>query len=203
MKHTPKHIVAQLLSYGLHPGALPTVGTLYVIYALPQIFNLKSIIGMMCIVLAGTYIIPFLVIYIMSLIGIIESIHLINKKDRIYPYVITTTCALLTSRILTSYGAPLEIIYCSLGCAFILLASTVLIPFFKSSAHIAGITGFAGLYLGMYEKYGSGEFKGMLLIIFLCIAIAWARIHLNRHTLIELLTGSVLGFGTIYFLISK
>ena len=203
MKHTPKHIVAQLLSYGLHPGALPTVGTLYVIYALPQIFNLKSIIGMMCIVLAGTYIIPFLVIYIMSLIGIIESIHLINKKDRIYPYVIATTCALLTSRILTSYGAPLEIIYCSLGCAFILLASIVLIPFFKSSAHIAGITGFAGLYLGMYEKYGSGEFKGMLLIIFLSIAIAWARIHLNRHTLKELLTGSILGFGTIYFLISK
>ena len=86
---------------------------------------------------------------------------------------------------------------------FILLASTVLIPFFKSSAHIAGITGFAGLYLGMYEKYGSGEFKGMLLIIFLSTAIAWARIHLNRHTLKELLTGSILGFGTIYFLISK
>ncbi|MDA8819847.1 hypothetical protein N9N66_04565 [Schleiferiaceae bacterium] len=203
MKHTPKYILAQLLSYGLHPGSLPTVGTLYIIYALPQIFNLESIVRMMSIVLVGTYIIPVIVIYIMTLLGIIESVHLINKKDRIYPYTITTLSALLTSRILTSMGAPVEIIYCSLGCAFILVVSAVLIPFFKSSAHLAGITGFAGLYLGMNEKYGSGEFKNMLIIILLCIALAWARIYLKRHTLKEVLTGSILGFGSIYLLISK
>ena len=203
MKHTPKYILAQLLSYGLHPGSLPTVGTLYIIYALPQIFNLESIVRMMSIVLVGTYIIPVIVIYIMTLLGVIESVHLINKKDRIYPYTITTLSALLTSRILTSMGAPIEIIYCSLGCAFILVVSAVLIPFFKSSAHLAGITGFAGLYLGMNEKYGSGEFKNMLIIILLCIALAWARIYLKRHTLKEVLTGSILGFGSIYLLISK
>ena len=203
MKHTPKYILAQLLSYGLHPGSLPTVGTLYIIYALPQIFSLESIVRMMSIVLVGTYIIPVIVIYIMTLLGIIESVHLVNKKDRIYPYTITTLSALLTSRILTSMGAPLEIIYCSLGCAFILVVSAVLIPFFKSSAHLAGITGFAGLYLGMNEKYGSGEFKNMLIIILLCIALAWARIYLKRHTLKEVLTGSILGFGSIYLLISK
>ena len=203
MKHTPKYILAQLLSYGLHPGLLPTVGTLYIIYALPQIFSLESIVRMMSIILVGTYIIPVIVIYIMTLLGVIESVHLINKKDRIYPYTITTLSALLTSRILTSMGAPLEIIYCSLGCAFILVVSAVLIPFFKSSAHLAGITGFAGLYLGMNEKYGSGEFKNMLIIILLCIALAWARIYLKRHTLKEVLTGSILGFGSIYLLISK
>ena len=203
MKHTPKYILAQLLSYGLHPGLLPTVGTLYIIYALPQIFSLESIVRMMSIILVGTYIIPVIVIYIMTLLGIIESVHLINKKDRIYPYTITTLSALLTSRILTSMGAPVEIIYCSLGCAFILVVSAVLIPFFKSSAHLAGITGFAGLYLGMNEKYGSGEFKNMLIIILLCIALAWGRIYLKRHTLKEVLTGSILGFGSIYLLISK
>lgn len=203
MKHTPKYILAQLLSYGLHPGSLPTVGTLYIIYALPQIFSLESIVRMMSIILVGTYIIPVIVIYIMTLLGVIESVHLINKKDRIYPYTITTLSALLTSRILTSMGAPVEIIYCSLGCAFILVVSAVLIPFFKSSAHLAGITGFAGLYLGMNEKYGSGEFKNMLIIILLCIALAWARIYLKRHTLKEVLTGSILGFGSIYLLISK
>lgn len=100
-------------------------------------------------------------------------------------------------------GAPVEIIYCSLGCAFILVVSAVLIPFFKSSAHLAGITGFAGLYLGMYEKYGAGGFKNMLTIILLCIALAWARIYLKRHTLKEILIGSILGFGSIYLLISK
>ena len=81
MKHTQKYIMAQLLSYGLHPGSLPTVGTLYIIYALPQIFSLESIVRMVSIVLVGTYIIPVIMIYIMTLLGIIESVHLINKKD--------------------------------------------------------------------------------------------------------------------------
>ena len=129
MKHTQKYIMAQLLSYGLHPGSLPTVGTLYIIYALPQIFSLESIVRMVSIVLVGTYIIPVIMIYIMTLLGIIESVHLINKKDRIYPYTITALSALITSRLLTSMGAPVDIIYCSLGCAFILLVSAVSYPF--------------------------------------------------------------------------
>ena len=203
MKYSPKYILAQILSYGLHPGTLPTVGTLYIVYALPQVFSLESIARMMSIVLVGTYVIPIVIIYLMTLLGIIESVHLINKKDRIYPYTITTMSALLTSRVLTSMGAPVEIIYCSLGCAFILVVSAVLIPFFKSSAHLAGITGFAGLYLSMHEKYGAGEFKNMLIIILLCVALGWARIYLKRHTLREALTGSLLGFGSIYILISK
>lgn len=144
-----------------------------------------------------------LVIYVLTLLGIIESVHLIKKRDRVYPYVVAAFSAILTSRILMNINAPIEIIYSTLGSAFVLVASAILIPFFKSSAHMAGITGFSALYLAMYEKYGTGSFEGMLGFLLLCGAIAWARTSLKRHTLRELLSGAILGFLPLYILLYR
>ena len=203
MRYSFKHILAQLLSYALHPGILPTIGALYVLFVHPEIFTLDSILRVGAIVFTGTYLIPMLVIYVLTLLGIIESVHLIKKQDRIYPYVVAAFSAILTSRILMNIGAPLEIIYSTLASAFILVASAILIPFFKSSAHMAGIAGFTALYLAMYEKYSVGSLHGMLVFLFLCGAVAWARTSLKRHTLRELLSGSVLGFLPLYILLSR
>lgn len=203
MRYSFKHILAQLLSYALHPGILPTAGGLYILFVHPDIFTLESIFRVCAIVFTGTYLIPILVIYLLTLFGIIESVHLIKKQDRIYPYVVAAFSAILTSRILMNMGAPLEIIYSTLASAFVLVASAILIPFFKSSAHMAGITGFTALYLAMYEKYGAGSFNGILLFIALCGAVAWARTSLKRHTLRELLSGALLGFLPLYILLSR
>ena len=203
MRYSFKHILAQLLSYALHPGILPTIGALYVLFVHPEIFTLDSILRVCAIVFTGTYLIPMLVIYVLTLLGIIESVHLIKKQDRIYPYVVAAFSAILTSRILMNIGAPIEIIYSTLASAFILVVSAILIPFFKSSAHMAGIAGFTALYLAMYEKYSVGSLHGMLVFLFLCGAVAWARTSLKRHTLRELLSGSVMGFLPLYILLSR
>lgn len=203
MRYSFKHSVAQIISYALHPGILPTIGAVYVLFVHPQVFTLDNILRVCAIVITGTYLIPMLIIYVLTLLGIIESVHLIKKQDRIYPYVVAAFSAILTSRILMNLGAPLEIIYSTLASAFILVASAILIPFFKSSAHMAGIAGFTALYLAMYEKYAAGSFYGMLVFLFLCGAIAWARTSLKRHTLRELLSGAVLGFLPLYILLSR
>lgn len=203
MRYSLKHTVAQIFSYALHPGILPTIGALYVLFVHPEVFTLNSILRVCAIVFTGTYLIPMLVIYVLTLLGVIESVHLIKKQDRIYPYVVAAFCAILTSRILMNIGAPIEIIYSTLASAFILVASAILIPFFKSSAHMAGIAGFSALYLALYEKYAAGSLYGMLVFLFLCSAIAWARASLKRHTLRELLSGAVLGFLPLYILLSR
>lgn len=203
MRLSLKHSVAQVISYALHPGILPTTGALYILFVHPKIFTFDSILRVCFIVFTGTYLIPMLVIYVLTLLGIIESVHLIKKQDRIYPYVVAAFSAILTSRILANMGAPLEIIYSTLASAFVLVASAILIPFFKSSAHMAGITGFSALYLALYEKYDAGSFYGMLVFLFLCGAVAWARTNLKRHTLRELLSGAILGFLPLYILLSR
>ena len=178
MRYSFKHILAQLLSYALHPGILPTVGAFYILFVHPDVFAIESIARVLFVVFTGTYLIPMLVIYILTVLGIIESVHLIKKQDRIYPYVVAAFSAILTSRILMNMGAPKEIIYSTLASAFVLVVSSVLIPFFKSSAHMAGIAGFTGLYLALFEKYNAGNLSTMLVLVGLCGAMALSLIHI-------------------------
>jgi hypothetical protein len=69
---------------------------------------------------------------------------------------------------------------------------------------MAGIAGFTGLYLALFEKYNAGNLSTLLVLIGLCGAMAWARTALQRHTLRELFSGSVLGFFSLtYFFLGK
>ena len=203
MSYSPKHIVAQLLSYIFHPGILPTIGTVYILFALPELFTLEQIFVYVGTVFVGTYAIPLAIIYLCALLGIIENVHLINKRDRLYPYTVAAISAFMTSKVLMTFHAPIEVVSSTYASVFVLTISTLLIPYYKSSAHTAGIAGLSGLYLGMFEKYEVGNLLGMLVLLGLSCALAWARIALNRHTMRELLSGAVLGFGSIYVLIAR
>jgi membrane-associated phospholipid phosphatase len=68
---------------------------------------------------------------------------------------------------------------------------------------MAGISGFLALYIGMHLRYQSGDLPMLLLLIAIMSAVAWARLSLKRHTLKELLSGTILGFGVLFILLSK
>lgn len=203
MKYGPKHILAQILSYALHPGIMPTLGALYVLYALPQTFTWESIIRITGVVFVGTYIGPLIAIYVLQLSGIISSVHLIRKQDRIYPYIAGAAMTLATGNYLGNHYVPFEITFSVYASAFVILLSTILIPFFKSSAHMAGLSGFLALYLAMNFRYAVGSVDQFLFIAALLGAMAWSRSYLNRHTPLELLSGTILGFGIIYILLVR
>lgn len=203
MSRSPKHILAQLISYALHPGILPTIGTLYVLYVLPQTYDYGSILRLSGTVFMGTYFAPLIGTFLLQWTGVISSIHLIDRKDRIYPYITGAACMLATANYLSRGQAPIEIIYSVLAAAIVLLYSTIVLPYFKSSAHMAGITGFVALYIGMHLRHNSGNLEGLLYLVVLSAAVAWARTSLGRHTLKELLSGTLIGFCVLFFLLSK
>ena len=203
MRYSLKHTVAQLISYVLHPGILPTLGAIYVLHVLPNSYDQASTLRLVGTVFVGTYVAPLLGTLLLTWTGIISSIHLVNRKERIYPYIIGAACMIATSNYLSRGSAPIEIILCVLSASVVLLVSTILIPYFKSSAHMAGISGFLALYMGMHLRYQSGELHILLLLIAIMSAVAWARLSLKRHTLKEVLSGTILGFGVLFILLSK
>lgn len=203
MKYSTKNILAQIASYTIHPGILPTLGALYVLYVLPEVFSYQRIFTLAGTVFLGTYLLPIIAIFALRGLGIIESIHLIKRNDRIYPYLATTACILATSNLCARVGAPREITLSLVAGASVVLASTIALPFYKSSAHMAGISGFIALYIVMGQRYGSGSLEGLVLLVALAAYVAWARITLNRHTLLELLSGLVIGFCSLYLLLSR
>jgi len=203
VRFSAKHILAQIFSYALHPGILPTVGAFYVLYAIPTLYDYASILRICGTVFMGTYFAPLIGTFLLKWTGVIASIHLIDRKDRIYPYLTGAACMLATANYLSRGQAPIEIIFSVLAAAMVLLYSTIVLPFFKSSAHMAGIAGFGALYLSLYLRHQQGDLHGMLLITALASAVAWARLYLKRHTLKELLSGTLAGFILLFILLSK
>ena len=151
----------------------------------------------------GTYASPLIAIVLFRTTKIISSVHLIKREDRIYPYITGAACAFATAAFLKNAMAPKEIYLSVYGTAFVLIVSTILIPYFKSSAHMAGAAGFFALYLRLHQRYGTGEPEFLLLLLLFLSAVAWSRISLKRHTLQELLSGGLLGFSTVYALLSN
>jgi hypothetical protein len=103
-------IIAQILSYAFHPGIMPTFGTLLILWAVPESYSWSTITKITFLVFMGTYVGPFLGIVILRISGIISSVHLINREERIYPYLIGAASMIATGNHLEKSGVPIEII---------------------------------------------------------------------------------------------
>lgn len=200
--HGFKHGFSQFISYLFHPGIMPTVGALFVLWSVPETYSWSTIFKITSTVFVGTYASPLIAIVLFRTTKIISSVHLIKREDRIYPYITGAACALATAAFLKKAMAPEEIYLSVYGTAFVLIVSTILIPYFKSSAHMAGATGFFALFLRLHQRYGLGGTDSLILLLLILSAVAWSRISLKRHTLQELLSGGLLGFSTVYTLLS-
>ena len=200
--HGFKQGFSQFISYLFHPGIMPTVGALFVLWSVPETYSWSTIFKITSTVFVGTYASPLIAIVLFRTTKIISSVHLIKREDRIYPYITGAACALATAAFLKKAMAPEEIYLSVYGTAFVLIVSTILIPYFKSSAHMAGATGLFALFLRLHQRYGLGGPDFLLLLLLILSAVAWSRISLKRHTLQELLSGGLLGFSTVYTLLS-
>lgn len=203
MRFSPKHITAQVISYLFHPGILPTIGVVYILFAVPQVIDFSIVFRITGIVFLGTYVGPLLGTFLLRWTGIISSIHLVKKEERVYPYLTAAASMLATANFLARNGVPVEVTFSVFASAIVIFASTIALPFFKSSAHMAGVAGFIALYIRLFEFYNQGSLLGVIVLASCAGAVAWARIYLNRHTLFELLSGSIIGFSALYLLLSK
>ena len=200
--HGFKHGFSQFISYLFHPGIMPTIGALFVLWSVPETYSWSTIFKITSTVFVGTYASPLIAIVLFRATKIISSVHLIKREDRIYPYMTGAACAFATAAFLKKAMAPEEIYLSVYGTAFVLIVSTILIPYFKSSAHMAGATGFFALFLRLHQRYGLGGTDSLILLLLILSAVAWSRISLKRHTLQELLSGGLLGCSTVYTLLS-
>ena len=200
--HGFKHGFSQFISYLFHPGIMPTIGALFVLWSVPETYSWSTIFKITSAVFVGTYASPLIAIVLFRATKIISSVHLIKREDRIYPYMTGAACAFATAAFLKKAMAPEEIYLSVYGTAFVLIVSTILIPYFKSSAHMAGATGFFALFLRLHQRYGLGGTDSLILLLLILSAVAWSRISLKRHTLQELLSGGLLGFSTVYTFLS-
>lgn len=161
-------------------------------------FKAKAIVTVMTFV--STCIVPVIVIFLLSRMGVVKDPALNRKEDRLWPYLITGFCYLATGVYYHSIKAPewLAVFMCGAALALWILAATT--RRWKISGHSCGVGALVAL---IYYLMSSGnsvsslrwEFAVMVLV---AGCVMTSRLILERHTLWQVLVGFVLGFAAVF-----
>lgn len=153
-------------------------------------------IGLLILIFLQTFVLPVFTIYALHRFGFVGDLKMDTLKDRRLPYLITV---LIYTFIATFYTLKLkqlpEISLIITGIAFSVAAVAVISLYWKISAHAVGISGMLGALVGITIKYGNNElFYPILIVVLVMGLLISARLHLNAHTPLQVITGSILGF---------
>lgn len=188
--------IAKIVSVLFHPLLIPTYTTLllfnlnsYIAFQIPYQAKLL-ILGMIVIT---TFFFPVLFILIMKRRGMIKSLHMENREERLYPFIITAIFYFLTYQMIRQLQISDVYKLFTLGSAILILISMVVNFFMKISIHMVGIGGMLGALIGLSLHINLNMIYSIILIIFVSGVIGYSRLKLNAHKPIQIYTGFLSG----------
>ena len=142
--------------------------------------------------------IPLPVAYVVWLVqsGRVADFHLPDRRDRAVPFAITIICALSALAVLMWLRAPSAImapIIAALGQTALLFLITLVWQISIHASTTTALVTFAVLALGT---------EATVLAVLIPV-VGWARIHLGRHNMTQILAGALVGllcFGSLFVL---
>jgi len=190
------NLFAKIISYIFHPVFLP-------LYCLIMLFNLNSYFSFELILKAKllliafvsitTIIFPLTIIFLMKRQGIIKSLFMETKQERIYPYFIITIFYFLTYNLFRQVQLPSMYILSMLGASILLLIVSVLNFWLKISVHLVGIGGLFGIITALALSLSINLIFQIIIIIFIAGLIGYSRLKLNSHKPYEIYSGFIVG----------
>ncbi len=196
--HAPASIAAHVLSDLFSPLLVSTYAMIVTMTLTPMCFlptspKLWSTLGVAFI----TGVLPALFILILIRMGKVSDTAITNRHERTAPFCATIVCYVGAALFVAGLHAPEWLRNFFFGAAAAALISLVITHWWKISAHTCAIGGLVGIIL-WEARHGFIMWEPVIL---LCIAIlilgfvAWARLYLNKHTILQVLAGAVLGFS--------
>lgn len=192
---------AHIISWLFVPLLMPVYGTLL-------IFNL-SILSLSpattkliftLIVFGINFIFPLLMVLLLKKMKLIDDIGLNGRKERLIPYIISIVCLGGTAWLLWNKGVPMWVAMFYAGGALAALINMIVNFKWKISAHAAGIAGIVAMLIQITKD--GFPMPGMTLWIAGAILSAGllgsARVWLGRHSLMQVLAGSAVGFICVW-----
>lgn len=194
---------AHLISWVFVPLLMPVYGII-LIFSLSFLTYapFSSKLAFTLIVFGANFLVPMLMVLLLKKLGMIEDVGLNGRKERLIPYVITIVCLAGTGIFLYLKMAPVWVAMFYAGGALAGLINLLINFRWKISAHAAGIAGVVAMLIQVIKSGPSAD--GMIWWIVGAIITAGllgsARIWLGRHTLMQVLAGSAVGFLSVWTL---
>jgi|TARA_B110001469_G_scaffold110782_1_gene112614 hypothetical protein len=192
---------AQILSYVFHPGMMPTLGLFlllqgdtYLKYSIGT--TTKSFLYL--IIFLNTYLFPALMVLIMRYRNTISSMQLLDRKERIIPMAVASFFYLLTYLLIKKLTLPSVLANMFFGLALSVFAVFFITLKYKISAHMTGIGGLIGAFVGFQLLFGAQLSPWVVLLVLVWGVIGTARLKLKAHSNGQIVAGSILGFLSIF-----
>lgn len=198
---TTAHIISDTFS----PILVPVYAMIVAMWLTPLCFlPLKARLWATVAVAGITAVAPLAVIALLMRLGKVSDMSISNPRQRTIPYVVSVICFVGAAAYLYFLHAEAWLVTFYLGAALVSAISLVITHWWKISAHTGGV---GGLAAGIFWLAKNGLLMSAPLL-WVCLAfaivglVAWSRLYLRRHTLMQVFAGAVMAFCVVYTLIS-
>lgn len=195
--------LARIISFVFHPLLLATY--LFGVFAFffPRGFepiNEESSWRFIAVMFGFTFVFPSLVIAMFKSMGLIDSITMNSRRERILPFILITIIYIVATAM---FFAQNEVNLNDNFLKFLLIIdllvviSTIVTLIFKVSVHSIAVWGFIGILFSLNTVLDNGALYYPLLAAIVVAGIVMsARLKLNVHSLTEVFTGAAIGLVT-------
>lgn len=187
---------ARIISVLFHPLLMPTYAAL-LLFNIPSHFNLSLPESYFYLVPAFVFTITFVLAAILMLIylkmGIVTSLEMSKRKERVLPLITMAGIYYLTYYLLKQGPIPTLFNFFMLGTTMLVLISLLLNYIGKISIHMVAMGGIFGAFAGLAITFHYDLWLILLSIIIAAGLTGFARLKLKAHTEIQVYTGFGLG----------
>ena len=206
--------LAYFFSVVFHPLLMVTYMLIILLLVNPYLFGVNGGDGgkqLVLLIFLSTFLIPAFAVFMMKALGMIDSLEMKTKSERIGPYIVTGILYMwLFQNILNNPDIPAAYKVFVLGSTIGLFVAFFFNLFTKISMHALGMGGLLGMIiitslLFSYESFtfhignlGAVEMSMsalLMLVILLCGIVGTSRLLLNAHNLQDLYSGFIIGMG--------
>ncbi|TXB61898.1 hypothetical protein [Phaeodactylibacter luteus] len=208
--------LAQVISFIFHPLLIVTYMLVLILMVNPYLFGVNSVGDqssklLILRVFLSTFFIPGFAVAMLRFTGLVKSLELRTRQERIGPYIITGMFYIWMFRnFMGSSAVPTAFNGFLLGATIGLFLAFFINIFSKISAHAVGMGGFVGMVVITMLLYSYDTFVihstlvgvveiSMTTVLFAVIILAGlvgtARLILNAHEPTDLYGGYLVGFA--------
>lgn len=133
---------------------------------------------------------------------LITDINLTVRKERVMPTYVAIIYYLCFYYILREIdGLSIHILSAFFGCIIAIFIANIITTYWKISIHQIGISSVAAIMVATSEVTLTNNIGWIMFLLLMIGLVGWSRLHLNRHTPLQVLAGSILGFTIPYLMI--
>jgi hypothetical protein len=188
--------LARVISYLLHPLFMPAYSfflvfqfNTYIAYSLTQ--SVK--VAIFTVLIFNTVLIPAFISFMLVKKGSVNSIEMVTKEERLWPFLTTSLFFILSSYLLYYIPLPRIFFLILLGATITVVLGFLINTGWKISVHMMGIGGVIGILIGMAQRMLIDMSVPVIIGFLLSGILATARLRLEAHTPSQLYIGFIMG----------